>query len=200
MHPLLRGPARLGGYLLLWALFATVPASTLALATPLAMGAAAAVMVPVTVLFGIATLPLWFVCLALPLHLQFMPPTRLLAAQAVVAGLWLGLIALAIGLLLLLGGPHVIVVPWGALATVGLLFYGLGLAFHYLLRSTDSMRIAQEKHAALVLAHRESALAALKAQVHPHFLFNSLNAISALVTQQPHKARDLCVNLADFLR
>jgi LytS/YehU family sensor histidine kinase len=45
-----------------------------------------------------------------------------------------------------------------------------------------------------------SAAQALKAQVNPHFLFNSLNSISALTTIDAGQAREMCVRLADFLR
>jgi len=47
---------------------------------------------------------------------------------------------------------------------------------------------------------RSPELEALKAQIHPHFLFNSLNSISALVGSDPAKAREMCIGLADFLR
>jgi two-component system, LytTR family, sensor histidine kinase AlgZ len=40
----------------------------------------------------------------------------------------------------------------------------------------------------------------LKAQINPHFLYNSLNSISALTSIDPARARDMCVSLADFLR
>jgi len=36
--------------------------------------------------------------------------------------------------------------------------------------------------------------------VNPHFLFNSLNSISALTSIDPSRARDMCVLLGDFLR
>src|SRR5262249_50302319 len=41
---------------------------------------------------------------------------------------------------------------------------------------------------------------ALKAQLQPHFLFNSLNSISALTSTDPGRAREMCVSLADYLR
>jgi LytS/YehU family sensor histidine kinase len=47
---------------------------------------------------------------------------------------------------------------------------------------------------------REAELRALKAQINPHFLFNSLNSISALTSIDPSRARDMCVLLGDFLR
>jgi two-component system sensor histidine kinase AlgZ len=52
---------------------------------------------------------------------------------------------------------------------------------------------------ARVLA-RESELRALKAQVNPHFLFNSLHSISALTSIDAARARQMCIQLADFLR
>ena len=50
------------------------------------------------------------------------------------------------------------------------------------------------------LLAREAQLRALKAQVNPHFLFNSLNSISALTAIDPARAREMCIQLADFLR
>src|SRR5262249_26295139 len=47
---------------------------------------------------------------------------------------------------------------------------------------------------------RDAELKALKAQLNPHFLFNSLNSISALTSIDPSRARDMCVLLGDFLR
>ena len=36
--------------------------------------------------------------------------------------------------------------------------------------------------------------------MNPHFLFNSLNSISALTTIDAGEAREMCIRLADFLR
>jgi LytS/YehU family sensor histidine kinase len=47
---------------------------------------------------------------------------------------------------------------------------------------------------------RDAELKALKAQVNPHFLFNSLNSISALTSIDPARAREMCILLAEFLR
>ena len=47
---------------------------------------------------------------------------------------------------------------------------------------------------------REAELYKLRQQLHPHFLFNSLNSISALVGSQPEKARSMIQQLSDFLR
>jgi len=52
----------------------------------------------------------------------------------------------------------------------------------------------------LSILAREAELRALRAQIHPHFLFNSLNSISALVSTDPTQAREMCVLLAEFFR
>lgn len=43
-------------------------------------------------------------------------------------------------------------------------------------------------------------LNALKSQINPHFLFNSLNSISALTVSESKKAQEMVTKLADFLR
>jgi sensor histidine kinase YesM len=47
---------------------------------------------------------------------------------------------------------------------------------------------------------REAELAGLRQQLQPHFLFNSLNSISALVVAKPEQARTMIQQLSDFLR
>lgn len=47
---------------------------------------------------------------------------------------------------------------------------------------------------------RETELTKLRQQLQPHFLFNSLNSISALVVSKPQEARKMVHQLSDFLR
>src|SRR5690606_25454618 len=47
---------------------------------------------------------------------------------------------------------------------------------------------------------REAELATLRQQLQPHFLFNSLNSISALAGSEPEEARRMIQQLSDFLR
>lgn len=56
-------------------------------------------------------------------------------------------------------------------------------------RKSDTERLA-----------REAELFKLRQQLQPHFLFNSLNSISALTGTQPEKARHMIQQLSDFLR
>lgn len=47
---------------------------------------------------------------------------------------------------------------------------------------------------------RDAELYKLRQQLQPHFLFNSLNSISALAGKQPEQARKMIQQLSDFLR
>lgn len=49
-------------------------------------------------------------------------------------------------------------------------------------------------------ALRDAELRALKAQINPHFLFNSLNTIRALVNEHPERAQDAVLHLSLILR
>jgi len=57
-----------------------------------------------------------------------------------------------------------------------------------------------ERKADMEKLAREAELNKLRQQLQPHFLFNSLNSISALTGQQPEKARHMIQQLSDFLR
>jgi len=58
----------------------------------------------------------------------------------------------------------------------------------------------REKEVRLQLALREAELRALEAQINPHFLFNCLNSIRALVIENPPLARDMLTRFATILR
>lgn len=47
---------------------------------------------------------------------------------------------------------------------------------------------------------KEAELSALKSQINPHFLFNSLNSVSSLMMTRPDESRNMVVKLSTFLR
>jgi sensor histidine kinase YesM len=59
---------------------------------------------------------------------------------------------------------------------------------------------SQKRIAIMNELSREAELTQLRQQLQPHFLFNSLNSISALVVSHPLKAREMVLQLSDFLR
>jgi len=205
MHPLLNRN-RLGLYLLAWV--PLVASSTYVLATRAALGwgLGAAISVPVFLLYALLCLSAWYPCRATPLgkvtFLRFLL-THLLAA-VFMSFVWTQMGALLVYAFL---SPEQLEVlrreftpQLNAIYTVGVLLYLLSVALHYVLIALeDSRRAAAQAVEARILA-RDAELKALKAQVNPHFLFNSLNSISALTSVDPRKAREMCILLAEFLR
>ncbi|MBC6607408.1 histidine kinase [Hymenobacter sp. BT188] len=76
------------------------------------------------------------------------------------------------------------------------LWSGLYFSFHYL----DNYKQADIDKWRLTAAVREAEMRTLKAQINPHFMFNGLNNIRALVTEDPLRAREMITHLSDLLR
>lgn len=75
-------------------------------------------------------------------------------------------------------------------------YTAFGIVF-YLMRYSH-LQVLQKKE--LELSNRQSELSFLRAQINPHFLFNSLNNIYSLVYMQSGKALDAIAVLSDLLR
>lgn len=82
----------------------------------------------------------------------------------------------------------------------GALAYLLSVTVHYALQALEESSALAQRELQSQVAAREAELRALRAQVDPHFLFNSLNAVSGLIGPDPARAREMVQRLADFLR
>ncbi|MFY0602017.1 MAG: histidine kinase [Cyclobacteriaceae bacterium] len=67
-------------------------------------------------------------------------------------------------------------------------------------QSLENARRAKIEKLEAKAALKDAELIALKAQINPHFLFNSLNNIRALVLEDQMKAREMITNLSDLMR
>ncbi len=77
-------------------------------------------------------------------------------------------------------------------ALVNLLFYTFFMIRH--------SREAMERENQLRDLVQRIELQALKNQLNPHFIYNSLNSVSSLTITAPEKAREMVIRLSDFLR
>src|SRR5436309_8979231 len=64
----------------------------------------------------------------------------------------------------------------------------------------QNFRASELAQSSLITQLAEAQLRALKMQLHPHFLFNTLHYISSLVLEDPPKANSMIARLGDFLR
>ena len=75
------------------------------------------------------------------------------------------------------------------------------LVLVYYLYNRNQYITTQEKRAAdLRNMLRESEMEMLKFQINPHFIFNSLNSISALTMTSPEQAQEMVIRLSQFFR
>lgn len=88
--------------------------------------------------------------------------------------------------------------PWNAM--MGSWLYLLTAAMFYAERDHQALREQQAAAARAQLLAQQAQLAALRSQVNPHFLFNALHSISALISMDPQKADDAIERLGDLLR
>ncbi len=77
----------------------------------------------------------------------------------------------------------------GLMAVINVLWYKLEQQKEDALRKSDTEKLA-----------REAELNMLRQQLQPHFLFNSLNSINALITSRPNEAKRMVQQLSEFLR
>lgn len=104
-------------------------------------------------------------------------------------------------------GPDVVLTITPALRQKGAWFYGLLpvmpsvlmtlFGYYYLWRPVHALETRQRELADLAAS---AQLAALRAQINPHFLFNSLNSIAQLIHVDPDKAEVCVERLAEIFR
>ncbi len=204
MHPLLATKARIALYLLVWLPLGALLGYLLSVTGNLAWIEAGAIALPLALFYALVCLGPWYLCRVLPLGPNQIPK---LLGNHVAAGVVAGLIWIVLAKLLALGlsryyprldqrfSPQLPLV-FG----IGVLLYLLAVALHYVLLSVESSKEAETREQEAHTLAREAELKALKAQINPHFLFNSLHSISALATVDGVRARDMCIKLSDFLR
>lgn len=162
--------------------------------------------VPLYLLYGLICLSSYYICRFFPLRTTkwyILLPILIVAAF------------IASGVTLLLGDNWIqfidsfnlstsiikIYEPW-VLGIYGILIlvFLLISAIHYVIIAFEQSKEIERRTLELQLLAQDAELRALRAQIDPHFLFNSLNSISALTTVDPEKARSMTILLGDFFR
>jgi LytS/YehU family sensor histidine kinase len=143
----------------------------------------------------------YFMARALPLRRTRLLPVllSLVLASALAGGGWAG-VAWVVARLLPGAAEARLASQAGILFGIGAGYFLLSLIYHYLILALEETRRAERSVDEARVLTREAELRALRAQVNPHFLFNSLNSIAALTTVAPEQARRMCQLLSDFLR
>jgi two-component system sensor histidine kinase AlgZ len=206
MHPILARGSRLALYLGVWVLVGLLFAALLTGQGVLNPAQSLLLAIPLAVTYAFFCLSAWYVSRSMPLAstgaIRIM--TTAVTAAVMSSGAWL---ALARAWMAVLARRSTELDASGAFARIGTLIFGFGLllyllslAISYLLGSFEQSRETERRGLQVQVLAREAELRSLRAQIDPHFLFNSLHSISALTASDPAAARRMCVLLADFLR
>jgi len=207
MHPLLGQLRRLLLYLIAWIPLAALLAYLLSITHQLGIEEALALAIPLCLFYAFVCLSAWYPCRSTPIdrvELEKLLATHV-GGALVASGLWVfaaWVLAwiLASSIFAFRGLNERLYSELPVVFVTGVLLYLLSVFFYYVLIAVEASQKAEARVMQMSILAREAELRALKAQVNPHFLFNSLNSISALTSSDPSKAREMCILLGDFLR
>ena len=205
MHPLLKKPRALATYLLVWLLTGGALAAAWAQLAPTDGIWGLGFWLPLALLTGLAALSLYTVCRSTPLR-----PARWMStlSRRAAAALLLALLVTAVAALwnatgTLWGRAGLVTltpVAWLAFVGAQTLVFALSALIHDALLAQQAMQAAMATEAQARLLAREMEIKALRRQLDPHFLFNSLNSISSLIQIDQAAARAMTIDLAQFFR
>lgn len=82
----------------------------------------------------------------------------------------------------------------------GYILYVIYVIFFYAVNYYQGFKEKVRNEEKLKSLVKEAELHALKSQINPHFLFNSLNSISSLTMTDPGKAQEMVINLSQLMR
>jgi sensor histidine kinase YesM len=205
VHPILSDRRRLALYVLGWLTIGVL--LTVSLARPGEWLTAAAIFLPTSVLFAFISLSAWYLCQVFPIRAGSNPWRTLfvqLATVAMASAIWIASgQAWAMSLDAVtssLDADAYFSQRRALLFVVGALLFALSIVIHYLFIAFEASREADRRALELTVLTRDAELRAIRAQIDPHFLFNSLHSISALTAADAPGARRMCLLLADFLR
>jgi two-component system LytT family sensor kinase len=85
-------------------------------------------------------------------------------------------------------------------AVIGFLFYSASAWSFYMIQMLEQTAWHAEQQEKMSVQLRDSELKALRSQINPHFLFNSLNSIHSLTLSNPDKAGEMILKLSDLMR
>jgi hypothetical protein len=205
VHPILGSVRRLAVYLLAWLLIGLLLSVGLGVRDGDWL-TALAFFLPLSIVFALISQSAWYVCRIFTLARS--PAWQVASAQIVAAifasALWVAAAGGWARTLDLAGlgsaGAELYQNQRALLFVIGAILFWLVAIFFYLLIAFDASKDAERANVELSLLAREAELKALRAQIDPHFIFNSLHSISSLTASDPAAARRMCLLLADFLR
>jgi sensor histidine kinase YesM len=206
MHPIFAERERFLLYMAVWLVVAALLCLLVVVMNGFAWNESVALLLPMVLVYAFMCLAPLYVCRAFPLlQTSFLKMSAIVIAASLLSAATWTAIGKAIALLLSNSGYLPLLsdkfdAAFPLLFGIGALLFSFSVVVHYLLLAFDATRAAERTSLQLEVLAREAELKALRSQIQPHFLFNSLNSISALTTTNAHAARAMSLKLAEFFR
>lgn len=206
MHPILAEKKRLLIYLFIWGIVGILSGFVLASSTGASVLFSILFSLPLMLVYAEMNLSAWFICRAFPLdktslfRILSVVTIAILTMSSVwtaIAWGWLSGIEQLYSTTIF---PFQLNIVLLGIFAVGTQIYIISLSLSYLLVAFENSRSAERRAFEMKLLAQSAELKALRMQIDPHFLFNSLNSISALTGQNAETARSMTMTLADFFR
>ncbi len=206
MHPILSDKRKRTIYLIIWAVLGILSGFIMSAFNGLHPLYSIGFSLPMMLLYGEVNLSAWYICKAFPLDKTPLWKLLLISAATVVfvSSVWTLIGWGVVTAMEQSFGVSLSPLPlFQSLMIVYItgkpLFLG-SLAVNYLIAAFQKTKESEhDAYEARILA-QNAELKALRMQIDPHFLFNSLNSISALTSTNAELARTMTTTLADFFR
>lgn len=203
MHPIFKHRGRLLLYLAVWVVFGLLLSVVFVFGGRAPVAWSLEFAVPIAVVLGLQSLSFWYVVQAMQ------PGDTSILRMAITWGIagvvslvvWIGLAYTWASWLWPEGYAYedaVGILP--LLVFAGAIGISLAVLGHYLAGAFQRSRNAERRALELQVLAREAELKSLRAQLDPHFLFNSLNSVAALIGNDTAAARHMCFLMANFFR
>lgn len=206
MHPFFNRSNRVLFLLFAWSLLTLAVVSLLSMVTETPFSVNLQLFTPLYFLCLVFIFPNYYLCRGLPLR---QTSWSMLAAShvltlLVIAGLWFVVGRSYVTLLTEVSSAA----DWEVLfnntlyinITMVIIQFIVVVLMHYLYFALERTQNLEQIALKQELLISQAELQTLKATVHPHFLFNSLNTLSNIALSAPEQAHRFCLLIAEFLR
>jgi sensor histidine kinase YesM len=200
-HPFISKPKIAVYYIIFWVILSTTNALVKWLAYDISPGIASLETFSFLFMFGIVGSAIWYVIKFSTLENNSAGRIVLshLFASTIIVFIWLYL-GIVITKLFHPTPEEYIEKNFAANVFSGYFFYFTYIVFFYAVNYYQGFTEKLRNEGKLKSLVKEAELHALKSQINPHFLFNSLNSISSLTMSEPERAQEMVINLSDLMR
>lgn len=204
-HPILDNRKYLGYYLLVWSLITVLHFVMVYVYSPFPLHIIITDSLTANLVAALLGLSLWFsLRYGMGEEQHSMAGLLLihLVSALVLLGIWIGITYLILQILYPSQAAYIQFFRESTTYRLvgGLFLYSILVLFYYIMIYYEDIKDKSENENRLNILVKEAEIENLKTQINPHFLFNSLNSVSALTMANPEKAQEMVIMLSELLR